>query len=321
MSVTQRAGAGATHHLSEARHYNWDNSIEPGLTVSPGDTVVFTCREAADGQVTPESTKEMMPTLDFDRIHSLSGPVFVSGAEPGDALKVEILEIAHEGWAWTMVYPGLGLLRDDFGDTMALWQWRVAGDGRAEFKPGIRVPIEPFCGQMGVAPAEAGVHDTLPARHVGGNLDVRHLCQGSVLYLPVEVSGALFSVGDGHLAQGDGEICGTALEAPLTVTLRFDVEKGRTIASPAYETLGPTTSKSDGFGYFVETAMGQDMQLGAQTAVRAMMEFLQARYGLTELEAYILCSAAGDLKIAVPVLGDGHASVVSFHLPKSIFVG
>ena len=320
MSVTEGSEIGTVHYLADAQHYNWDNSNDAALTINPGDTVVFKCREAADGQITPESTSESARALDFDRIHSLTGPVFVSGAEPGDALQVEILEIRHEGWAWTVVYPGLGLLHEEFGDTTELWQWKVDSDGRAEFKPGIRVPIEPFCGEMGVALAEPGAHDTLPARRVGGNLDVRHLCQGSVLFLPVEVPGALFSVGDGHLAQGDGEICGTALEAPLTVTLRFDLQKRRELSAPAYETSGPTTTKSDAFGHFVHTAVGQDMQRGAQEAVRSTMAFLEARYGLSRLEAYILCSATGDLKISVPVLADGHASVVSFHLPKSIFV-
>ncbi len=119
----------------DAEHYNWDNSHDPALTVNPGDTVAFKCREAADGQITPESTSESARALDFDRIHSLTGPIFVSGAEPGDALRVEILEIRHEGWAWTVVYPGLGLLHEEFGDTTELWQWKVDSDGRAEFKP------------------------------------------------------------------------------------------------------------------------------------------------------------------------------------------
>lgn len=320
MSLTRRVPVGAMHYLADAHHSKWDSSLEPALTISPGDTVVFKCCEAADGQFTPESTVETVRALDFDRIHSLTGPVFVSGAEPGDVLEVEILEFLHEGWAWTMVHPGLGLLHEDFGETTELWIWKVGSDERAEFKPGIRVPVEPFCGVMGVAPAEPGSHATLPPRRVGGNLDVRHLCQGTVLSLPVEVPGALFSVGDGHLAQGDGEVCGTALEAPLTVTLRFNLDKGRSIPSPGYVTAGSTTTKFDGMGHYAQTSIGLDLHGGAQAALRSMIDFLEASHGLSRVEAYILCSAAGDLKIAVPVLAEGHQSVVSFHLPKAIFV-
>ena len=128
----------------------------------------------------------------------------MAGAEPGDVLKVEIQEFAHEGWGWTCIYPGFGLLPDDFGNYMGLFIWKVGKDGRAELKPGIRIPIEPFMGIMGVAPKEDGAHSTMPPRRTGGNLDIRHLCKGSVAYFPVDVPGALFSVGDGHLAQGDG---------------------------------------------------------------------------------------------------------------------
>jgi acetamidase/formamidase len=156
---------------------------------------------------------------------------------------------------------------------------------------------------------------------VGGNLDIRHLTRGSVLSLPVEVPNGLLSIGDCHLAQGDGEICGTALEAPMTVTIRVGLRKDKPVRAPFFTTSGPTTSKSDGMGYHVTTAIGLDMQEGAREAVRAMIDHLADERGLSRLEAYILCSAAGDLKMAVPVLADGHRSVVSFHLPKSIFVG
>ncbi len=321
MTTTHEPRTGQVHVVAGAHHSKWDNSLPAAARIESGDTVVFECREPADGQFTPESTVETLETLDFDRIHSLSGPVYVAGAEPGDTLSVEIIAFRHQGWAWTMVHPGLGLLHEDFGETKALRIWRVGADGRAAFRDGVRVPVEPFCGVMGVALAEPGAHQTLPPRRVGGNLDIRHLCRGTVLELPIEVPGALFSLGDCHLAQGDGEVCGTALEAPMTVTVRISLVKGRSIEAPRFVTAGPTTSKSDGMGYYVTTAIGLDLQRGAEQAVRTMVEHLESEQGLSREDAYVICSGAGDLKIAVPVLADGHQSVVSFHLPRSIFVG
>jgi acetamidase/formamidase len=312
---------GAVHQLAEAHHFRFDNSLPPALTVEAGDTVVFECLEAYGGEITAESTVETIKELPFDAVHCLTGPVAVAGAEPGDVLEVEILEIEHDTWAWTGVFAGIGALAHELGDTWALHHWFVGDDGRAEFKPGIRVPVEPFCGVMGVALNEPGEHLTMTPRRVGGNLDTRHLCTGSRLYLPVEVPGALFSVGDGHLAQGDGEVCGTALETNLTVTLRFRVRRGRSIRAPQFETDRPTTSRTDGMGYFSTSAPADDLDVGVTNAVHDMVELLGERHGLSTIEAYILCSAAGDLRISVPKLGPTHASLVTFNMPKSIFVG
>jgi acetamidase/formamidase len=311
---------GATHYLEDLHHCRWDAGLEPVLTVDPGDIVVFRCKEPAGGQFTPDSTVEILDSLDFDRIHTLTGPVAVAGAEPGDALEVEILDFEHEGWAWTMVHPGLGLLHEDFDDTKALRIWKVGSDGRASFGAGARVPVEPFCGVMGVAPDEPGEHITLPPRRTGGNMDIRHLCRGTILHLPVEVPGALFSLGDCHLAQGDGEVCGTALEAPMTVTVRLGLDKQRNLPAPQYVTAGPTTTRAEGFGYWATTGIGLDLQVGAQQALRAMLDLLERTRGIDRLDAYVLCSAAGDLKIPVPLLGEGHRSVVAFHFPRSVFV-
>ena len=176
-------------------------------------------------------------------------------------------------------------------------------------------------GGVCVAPSAEGVHLTMPPRHVGGNLDTRHLCKGSTLFLPVEVSGALFSVGDGHLAQGDGEVCFTAIEAPLTVSLRLSVLKGRSIKGPEYMTQAPTTSKTDGMGYYATTGDGPDLAENVRNAVRRMVDYLMTERGLRQIEAYVLCSAAGDLKVSVPVLGEGHSGLVTFSMPLSIFVG
>jgi acetamidase/formamidase len=314
---------GKTYELTDEGnlHYRFDNSLEPRLTVDSGDIVRIKCREGSDGQLTPDTKVEELATVDWERIHALTGPIHITGAEPGDTLKVEILDFENEGWGWTAIFPGFGILSDDFGDEWAYHIWRTGDDGRAEFKPGIRVPVEEFMGIMAVAPAEPGIHMSMPPRDVGGNIDIRHLIKGSAAYFPVAVDGALFSIGDGHLAQGDGEICGIAIEAPLTVTCKFTLIKGMTIPSVRCETRTPTTAKVDGMGYFVTSSAGPSLEENAQKAVRYMVDILEADYGLTRAEAYMLCSCAGDLKIAVPMLGEGLAANVTFHMPYSIFVG
>lgn len=322
MSEAAKVHAEAIYYLSDKnRHFKFDNSLPPVITVQSGSTMIIECRAGCDNQLNPDSTVKDLEAVDRTRVHALTGPIAVEGAEPGDILKVEIQEFTHQGFGWTYISPGFGLLPDDFGDRRELFIWKVGSDERAELRPGIRVPIEPFMGVMGVAPKENGAHSTMPPRHVGGNIDIRHLCKGSTAYFPVEVPGALFSVGDGHLAQGDGEVCGLAIEAPLTVRMRLSVEKGQSIPSVQFETNGPTTSKADSMGYYATTATGLNLAEGVRVAVRTMIDRLETRFGLSRTEAYMLCSVAGDLKIAVPVLGPGHASNVTFHLPKSVFVG
>jgi acetamidase/formamidase len=322
--VVVARSAGNVHHLEGAHHFRWDNALPPALSIESADTVVFECLEAYGGKIGPSSTLEDLKELPFDAVHCLTGPVAVAGSEPGDALEVEILEFAYDRWAWTGVFPGIGTLAEELGDdSWALHIWHVGDDERAELRPGagVRVPVEPFCGVMGVALAEPGEHLTMPPRRVGGNIDTRHLLVGSKLYLPIEVEGALFSVGDGHLAQGDGEVCGTALETNLTVTLRFRLHKTRNLRAPQFETFRPTTSKVDGMGYLSTSAAVQDIAQGVTAAVHDMVELLHERYGLSKIDAYVLCSAAGDLKISVPKLGPTHQAFVTFNMPRSVFVG
>ena len=151
-------------------------------------------------------------------------------------------------------------------------------------------------------------------------MDSRHTGKGCSIYFPVMVPGALFSTGDGHLAQGDGEVCGIAMEAPLDVTLRFSLIKGMTIPATRYETTGPTTNKVDGMGHYVTSGTGPDLHQCAMDAVRQMLDRIGKEFNIDKVDAYVICSVAGDLKIAVPVLGEGHAAHVTFHVPKSIFI-
>jgi acetamidase/formamidase len=307
----------AEHYLDDTVvHAFWDRSYPPRVEIEAGDTVIFECREAVDGQVTPDSGHDAVANLDFSRIHPLTGPVFVKGAQPGDTLEVEILNLKHKGWGWNGHLPGFGLLADDF-DYPFVQHWRLE-ENSCFFRDSdkVEVPFEPFCGVMGVAASEEGRLSTIPPRFNGGNIDIRGLTIGATLYLPVQVQGALFSTADCHAAQGDGEVTGTGIETPMTVTLRFNVRKDMAIKELQFSTPSPLT-RADTKGYFCTTAHGEDLYLNSQNAVRYMIEWLQANRGLSRSQAYCLCSAAADLKISEIV--DAPNWIVSCYLPLSVF--
>jgi acetamidase/formamidase len=231
----------ATHYLDDTQpHAFWDQTLPPRLAIAPGETVVFETLEASANQITPQSTVAEMSALSFDPIHPLTGPVFVEGAEPGDTLEVEILDLQHKGWGWNGVIPGFGLLSDDFLHPY-LHHYQLVGR-ECIFRDDIRIPFEPFCGVMGVGPQESGRLNTTPPRTNGGNIDIRHLTPGTRVFFPVHVAGALFSCGDCHAAQGDGEVNGTGIETPMTVTLRFQLHTNWAILSrpPMARTCSPT---------------------------------------------------------------------------------
>ena len=306
----------AEHYLDDTVvHAFWDRSYPPRVEIEAGDTVIFECREAVDGQVTPDSGHDAVANLDFSRIHPLTGPVFVKGAQPGDTLEVEILNLKHKGWGWNGHLPGFGLLADDF-DYPFVQHWRLE-ENSCFFRDSdkVEVPFEPFCGVMGVAASEEGRLSTIPPRFNGGNIDIRGLTIGATLYLPVQVQGALFSTADCHSAQGDGEVTGTGIETPMTVTLRFNLRKDMAIKELQFSTPSPLT-RADTKGYFCTTAHGEDLYLNSQNAVRYMIEWLQANHGLSRSQAYCLCSAAADLKISEIV--DAPNWIVSCYLPLSI---
>ena len=302
---------------SERHHFGWDNANEPVLTVGPGDTVEFDTVDASGGQLSPESSVADVLGLDFGRVNPVTGPVRVDGAEPGDALKVRIESFTPSGWGWTAVIPGFGLLADQFPEPeLNVWRYDTTELAPAAYGPGGRVPLKPFCGTIGVAPAEPGTHSIVPPRRVGGNMDVRDLAAGTELYLPVEVAGGLFSVGDTHAAQGDGEVCGTAIESPMKLALSFDLVKGADLPFPRYETPGPVSRHLDEKGYFVTTGIGPDLMEGARAAVAGMIDQLSATSGMSAAEAYMLCSVCADLRISEIV--DQPNWVVSFYFPKVI---
>tara|TARA_R100001129_G_scaffold185044_4_gene171772 strand:- start:201 stop:1145 length:945 start_codon:yes stop_codon:yes gene_type:complete len=299
-------------------HFGWDNSITPAETVTPGETILFHCLDSSAGQLSPASTVEDVARLDFSKVNPVSGPIFVDGAKPGDALKVTIESFKPSGFGWTANIPGFGLLADDFKDpALTIWKYDPDSLEPALFGKNGRVPLKPFAGTIGNALAEPGTHSVVPPRRVGGNLDIRDLSAGVELYLPVEVDGALFSVGDTHAAQGDGEVCGTAIESPMDVILKLELVKDANLKMPRFTTPGPVTRHLDTKGYEVTTGIGPDLMTGAQHAVADMVELLASRYNMDPVEAYMLVSTCGDLRISEIV--DMPNWVVSFYFPRSVF--
>ncbi|QLG61756.1 acetamidase/formamidase family protein [Halorarum salinum] len=309
------------HRLSDADHNihsKWDGSLDPVLTVEPGEIVRFECRDAVDRQVDVETTAEEVTDVSFDPVHPLTGPVYVEGAEPGDVLEVELLDLQHKGWGYNLYFPGemgLGLLPEDFDDP-GIHVWDLEGDVGA-FVNGIEVPLDPFPGVIGNAPGEAGEHDTLPPRDVGGNMDVKHMTAGSTVYLPVEVEGALFSTGDCHAAQGDGEVCVTGVEAPMFVTARFSVRKEMDVEQPQLHTQGPFTPTGVDEPTYATTGIDPDLMEATRKATRHMIDHLHGNRGLTRGEAYLLCSAAMDLKVSEVV--DAPNWTVTAYVADSLF--
>jgi acetamidase/formamidase len=281
-------------------HTKWDRSLPPAVEIEPGDVVHFETEEVSGGQVTPGCSASALAAMDMDRLYPLGGPVYVKGAEPGDALEVEMLELRPGSWGWAGLIPGLGLLSEDFPDPYI--RHFDLGNGRfAALREDIRIPIQPFCGTMGVATDEPGAHPVLPPTRGAGNIDTRHLTVGTRLYLPVLVPEALFSAGDCHAAQGDGEVCVTGIECPMSFSLRFRLIKGRGPAPFRYRFRtppGPLQPRSDAAGYFATTALGPDLMEDARAAVRDLIDWLCEEHQLSREDAYILCSLATDLKIS-----------------------
>ena len=306
-----------THHLHDEQvHFTWDAGNEPVLGIDSGDTVVVWTRDVSDNQIGPDSDTSVIDGLDWDRVYPLSGPIAIAGAAPGDTLAIEILDIHTQGWGWTAILPGIGLLPEEFPDAY-LRVFDLSRGDVAYMRDDIAIPLEPFFGTMGVCPAGATAQPVMPPGTFGGNMDTRQLVRGATLYLPVQVQHAMFSCGDAHGAQGDGEVCVTGLEAPMFATLRFTLEKGRSIPGPQYRTPAPLTPRVDSAPFYATTGIGGDLYVAAQDAVRAMVDHIATNYGLGREDAYLLCSLVVDLKISEIV--DAGQYIVSALLPEAIF--
>jgi len=299
------------HVRRDQHHWAWDRNLPPVLTVASGATMALEVSDASGGQLLASSTARDVLRLDLSRVNPVTGPIYVEGAEPGDVVRVTILDVKVGPWGWTACIPGFGLLADQFPDPHLLISQMV---GSYVVLPiGVQVPLTPFVGTIGLAPAEPGPHSLIPPRRVGGNMDMRHLTPGARVFLPVEVPGGLLSVGDCHAAQGDGEVCGTAVEVSATVVLRVDVLKHLSLRYPMVETH-PVANRHG--SALVTTGIGPDLLEAARQAVRGMVDEMARRAGLDPADAYCLASVAGDLKIAEVV--DAPHWVVAFHLERSL---
>jgi formamidase len=341
-------------------HNRWHPGLTPVITVDPGDEVVLETRDAFDGQVRPTSTPEDVASLDVSVVHPLTGPVFVNGAEPGDLLEVDILAVDTAAYGFTVQSPGFGFLREDFDEPFIV-HWDIdSGFATSAQLPGVAVPAAPFMGTIGVAPSaelfdralrrEQRLYDaggfvdlpeprgavpatgpaslglrTIPPRENAGNIDIKQLTAGTMLRIPVGVEGALFSAGDAHFAQGDGECCGQAIEVRGTLRARLTLRKAAAAGSTGvhFERRVPTADSGPYYattGLCVEaddTNRSEDLTLAARNALRAMIEHLKVEYGFSATQAYAICSVAVDLKISQTV--DVPNLCVSAFLPLRIF--
>jgi acetamidase/formamidase len=304
------------HVGRDQTHLAWDPAIPPVARVSSGEVAEFDCVDASNGQLTATSTLADLERLDFSRVDQVNGPVGVDGAEPGDTLQVDILELAPADWGWTASIPGFGLLADDFPDPYYKVTAVPDTAGRAEFWPGIRIPLAPFCGEMGVAPVD-GPRSTIPPDTHGGNMDTRHLVAGSTLFLPVFVQGARFSIGDGHATQGDGEVCGTAIETPMRAVIRLTVRKDIHVTGPEFLAAPDPNAEFRSGRRYATDGIGPDLLVAGRDAVRRMIGWLGREHGLSPIQAYLLCSVAIDLRISEIV--DVPNFIVTAYCPLGIF--
>lgn len=294
---------------ADQTHNKFSRQIEPAIRVPSGSVVEAFTHEATGGQLSIDSDADDLAALDMELVHTLTGPVYVEGAEPGDVLAVRLLEIEPGDWGWMAIIPGFGFLADEY-EASVLKTFALDNEqGHVKFSDGIHVPLSPFAGVMGVAPDTDERLNTIPPRANGGNLDDPNLIVGTTVYFPVLVPGALFSIGDTHAAQGLGEVSGTAMETPMRIVYEISVIKsGRSIEEPQYETDE----------YYATTGFATTIDEAAKKATRYMIDYLVEEKGLAREDAYMLCSLAGNLKIAEAV--DVPHMLVTMHMPKQIFV-
>jgi formamidase len=356
------------HRSIVERPENSHNRIWPELApiaaVEPGDELELELRDGMDGQLTPESSSDSLGSIDLDANHPLTGPIEVRGAEPGDVLVLETRRIEPDSFGTTAVIPGFGLLGDLFHEPF-LVRWEIAdGVARSAELPGVAVAGRPFLGCVAVAPSrellelaarrEAALAQgggtvlppqarsavpasepyasqalrTIPPRENGGNLDVPQVTEGSRLLLPVHIPGALLSIGDAHFAQGEGEVCGTAIEIAATVTVAVSLRRQDTLRwrprFPALEYAEPTRMtarrcfQTSGIPLDDNGENGDlDLTLAARRALVEMIDWLEAERGLTRAQAYVLASVAADLRVAEAV--NVPNGVITCRLPLDVF--
>ena len=277
------------------------------LKVPDGSVIEAFTLEATGGQFNVNSTMEDAKKVDMDKVHTITGPIYVEGAEVGDVLAVELLDLEPGDWGWTLMEPEFGFLAGEHESAMIKTYKLDKENNLVHFSDNISIPMRPFPGVMGVAPNTEEMLVTFPPRANGGNMDDPNMVKGVTVYFPVFVKGALFSIGDTHAVQGLGEVVGTAVECDMRIRFRLSVLKDKKIEEPQYE------SKD----YYATTGFGTTIDEAAKKATRYMVEHISTNYNMSWEEAYMLCSLIGDLKIAEVV--DLPHMLVTMHIPKSVF--
>jgi acetamidase/formamidase len=293
-------------------HDRWNRDLSPQLSVTSGAIIHIECLDSSGGQLGPHSKLPDFLQIDRNKIHTLTGPVLVEDAQPGDVLQVEFLEITHRGWGWSSITPGLGFLPGRFPEPF-FFSWKLDEHVSRSLAPAM-VPLRPFCGVVGVAPGEEGEFRTRCPGVFGGNIDVRDLSSGATIYLPVQTPGALLSLGDAHAAQGDGEVCINGIECPVDLTVRLKLLKSKKLSAPLAESA-PLRRETAGEWIMVES--DTEPLAAARRATLRMIEFLTEQWNFSLEHAYLLCSVAMNLRLAqvvnVPMV------TVCAGLAKSIF--
>ena len=297
----------AYYLTADQKHNKFSKLIPPVLRVSSGAVIKAITNEASDGQLHKKAELKDLINIDFGPIHPLTGPVYVEEAEVGDILAVDLIDIELHDYGWQAIVGGFGFLTDRFPEPKLNIHKIDTINKTTMFNDKIKIPLKPFAGVMGVAPNTEEMLSTIPPRENGGNMDDPSIVEGTTVYFPVLVKGGLFSIGDTHAVQGFGEVCGTALESPMTITYRLRVIKDKpAIQEPQYETDD----------YYAVTGFGDTIDKAAKKAVNFMIDYLVANYDISDEDAYMLCSLVGDLKIAEVV--DVPNMLVTMHFPKSI---
>lgn len=299
------------HSLTaDQTHNKFSSSIKPVLKVKSGAVIEVFTEEASDQELNFNSTAESIAGINANLIHPITGPVYVEGAKPGDIITVNLLEIEIGDWGWLAIFPGFGILAEEFTEPY-LRNFKLDDKNRTiNFQDRINVKLKPFPGVMGVAPATEKLLTTIPPRANGGNMDNPFLVEGTLVHFPVFVEGALFSIGDCHAAQGLGEVCGTAIEAPMRIVYRITVHTPNKSDAIMHE---PQYENNE---YYAVSAYGTTIIEASKKASRYMVDYLEKNFNLSREDAYLLCSIAGDLHIVEVV--DMPNYLVSMHISKDV---
>ncbi|WP_342643649.1 acetamidase/formamidase family protein [Rhodoligotrophos ferricapiens] len=309
----------AFDHVLERRfhHFGWSRHHPPCLTIAPGDVVEVHVQDTSGGEITPQTSLADIGQIDRSRFTPLTGPIFIDGAEPGDAIKVTFLGFSASGWGWSLITQRYGILADQFPEPfLKIWSYDPSLKTPIDYAGKARIPPRPFPGIIGLARNTDETLPSLPPYPTGGNLDIKDLTEGTELYLPVEVHGGLLSLGDTHVAQGHGELAGTALESPIDVAVRVDLVKDARLAGPCFSMRGPLNPHMREGGYHATCGISSDLTDAARSATAQMIDLLGKLHGLSAIDAYLLCSLCGDLIINEMVNKPMH--VVSLYFPRTV---